>query len=102
MNGAANRHGAGFWYRAGGSLTPVEDRLPGIAADPWLGPNAPNPFNPLTTIQFATTAPGRVTLRLYDLAGRQVRVLVDADLPAGIHRPRSTAPASRAASTSAA
>jgi hypothetical protein len=79
------RHGAGFWYRAVGSLIAVEDLLPELAAAPWLGANAPNPFNPLTTIQFATAAPGRVTLRLYDLAGRQVRVLVDAELPAGIH-----------------
>jgi hypothetical protein len=84
--GAANRHGAGFWYRAGGIMTPVDDGLPGISADPWLGPNAPNPFNPLTTLHFATVTPGRVALRLYDLAGRQVRVLVDADLPAGIHQ----------------
>jgi hypothetical protein len=86
VTGAANRHGAGFWYRAGGILTPVDDLLPGISADPWLGPNTPNPFNPLTTFHFATVAPGRVALRLYDLAGRQVRVLVDDDLPAGIHQ----------------
>ncbi len=84
--GPANRHGAGFWYRHGGILTPVDDALPGISADPWLGPNAPNPFNPLTTLHFATVAPGRVALRLYDLAGRQVRVLVDEDLPAGVHQ----------------
>jgi hypothetical protein len=78
-------HGAGFWYRAVGSPIAVEDLLPGLAAAPWLGANAPNPFNPVTTIRFATTATGRVTLRLYDLAGRQARVLVDADLPPGIH-----------------
>jgi hypothetical protein len=83
--GLANRHGAGFWYRVGGILTPVDGELPGISADPWLGPGAPNPFNPLTTIHFATAAQGRVALRLYDLAGRQIRVLVDEDLPAGIH-----------------
>jgi hypothetical protein len=80
-----HRHGAGFWYWRVGSLIAVDDLPADIAAAPWLGGNAPNPFNPLTTIRFATAAPGRVTLRLYDLAGRQVRVLVDADLPAGIH-----------------
>lgn len=86
LNGPGNLHGAGFWYRFEGLVTPVRDPVPGIAADPWLGPNTPNPFNPLTVLHFAITAPGRVALRLYDLAGREVRVLVDDDIPAGVHQ----------------
>ena len=48
-------------------------------------PNAPNPFNPGTTIRFELPDPGRVRLRIYDVRGRLVRQLLDADHPAGYH-----------------
>jgi hypothetical protein len=65
---------------------------PGTGAD---GPTAfanrlsyarPNPFNPRTTIEYSVAAPGRVTLCVYNLAGREVRTLVDRDVKAGEHR----------------
>jgi photosystem II stability/assembly factor-like uncharacterized protein len=37
----------------------------------------PNPSNPLTRITFSIAKPGRVVLRIYDIAGRPVRTLVD-------------------------
>jgi hypothetical protein len=37
----------------------------------------PNPFNPQTTIEYTVAEHGRVTLGVYDVAGRMVRVLVD-------------------------
>ena len=49
----------------------------------WLGQNHPNPFNPSTTIRFGVPAPARVTLRVYDVAGRVVRTLAEGDRPAG-------------------
>ena len=42
-----------------------------------LAQNYPNPFNPTTTIRYQLAAPEHVTLRLYDLAGREVAILVD-------------------------
>jgi hypothetical protein len=58
------------------SAVPVESATP--AAVDRLGKNAPNPFNPRTEIPFALGAgtPGRYRLSVYDLAGRQVAVLV--------------------------
>lgn len=56
-----------------------------IAAPAHLLPNAPNPFNPQTVIPLRLDAPGQITLRIYDAAGRAVRTLVDAWLPAGAH-----------------
>jgi len=50
-----------------------------------LRQNAPNPFNPRTTISFDLPAAGRVRLDVHDVAGRLARVLVDGELPAGIH-----------------
>jgi hypothetical protein len=45
----------------------------------------PNPFNPRTEISFelGQTLPCRLTI--FDLKGREVAVLVDAELPPGIH-----------------
>jgi hypothetical protein len=50
-----------------------------------LGHARPNPFEPVTTIDFSLAAGGRVTVRVYDAAGRVVRTLVDAPLDAGPH-----------------
>ncbi len=50
--------------------------------------NYPNPFNPITTIRFALTRAGHVTLNVYDINGRLVRVLSDGFKPAGEYRIR--------------
>jgi hypothetical protein len=44
---------------------------------------SPNPFNPRTRLGFTLAAAGRADLAVYDLAGRLVRRLERADLPAG-------------------
>jgi hypothetical protein len=50
-----------------------------------LAQNYPNPFNPATTIPYQVGREGRVELAIFDLAGQQVRGLVDAEQPAGAH-----------------
>jgi hypothetical protein len=42
-----------------------------------LRQNYPNPFNPETKIQYSTPQPGFVTLKVYDLLGREIRILVN-------------------------
>jgi hypothetical protein len=42
----------------------------------YLAQNYPNPFNPTTRITFGLSAPGHVSLKIYDAAGRLVRALV--------------------------
>lgn len=39
--------------------------------------NYPNPFNPTTTICFDVPVTGRVTLRIYDILGREIKSLVN-------------------------
>jgi hypothetical protein len=47
--------------------------------------NYPNPFNPSTIIGFDLLQAGRVTLRVYDVQGREVATIVEGTLPAGFH-----------------
>ena len=42
-----------------------------------LSDNFPNPFNPATRLSFGLAKKGHVSMRVYDVAGRLVRVLVD-------------------------
>ena len=42
-----------------------------------LSQNYPNPFNPVTKINFAIPKQGLVTLKIYDVLGREVRTLVN-------------------------
>ncbi len=43
----------------------------------------PNPFNPLTTVDFAVAREGAVALRVYDLSGRLIRTLVEGGFEPG-------------------
>jgi hypothetical protein len=50
-----------------------------------LEQNYPNPFNPATTIKFSIPEQSRVTLKIYDVLGREVRTLVNEVRNAGSH-----------------
>ncbi len=52
---------------------------------PMLRPNAPNPFNPRTTIRYELPVPARVRLRVLALDGTVVARLADGERPAGAH-----------------
>lgn len=51
-----------------------------------LHKNYPNPFNPTTIIMYEVPAQLQVTLLVFDMLGREVARLVDADQPAGRYR----------------
>ncbi len=53
-----------------------------------LRQNHPNPFNPVTTIEFDLSRYGYSTLKIYNLLGREVTTLVNKALPAGSHAVR--------------
>lgn len=50
-----------------------------------LGQNYPNPFNPGTTISFSLPTAERVSLKIYDLCGREVASLIDGEMSTGTH-----------------
>lgn len=50
-----------------------------------LKQNYPNPFNVQTTIQYQISEPGKVSLKIFDILGKQVRTLVDIEKSAGYY-----------------
>ncbi len=56
-----------------------------LPEDYVLGQNYPNPFNPKTTIPFAITRSGHVSLKIFNLLGEEVASLVNDNLPAGTY-----------------
>ena len=63
-------------------LSTAVDPLPSALT---VARNVPNPFNPRTEIVFSLPRDGRASLKVFDVAGRLVRTLIDGDLTAGEH-----------------
>lgn len=57
----------------------------GIPVKYSLSQNYPNPFNAITRIRYSTALEGRVTLKVFNIMGQEVRTLVDRVLPYGNH-----------------
>lgn len=68
-------------YRQG--LLSVKDNQAGIPGRYLLEQNYPNPFNPTTTISFSVPVPGYVSLKVFNMIGDEVAVLVNDRLEAG-------------------
>jgi FlgD Ig-like domain len=77
------------WYATPTIIETPVDRAP-VAAQAIPAPTVyrarPNPFSGATEIAFAVPEAGRVSLRVYDAAGRLVRTLVDGPREAGVAR----------------
>ncbi len=50
-----------------------------------LAPNYPNPFNPITVLRYGVPESGPVSLKLFDILGREIATLVEATRTAGWH-----------------
>jgi PKD repeat protein len=57
----------------------------GLPQNYELSQNYPNPFNPLTKINFALPIDGNVSLRIYDITGREIKTLLNEFTDAGYH-----------------
>ena len=58
-------------------LTEADQENPSIVKEFNLEQNYPNPFNPSTIIRYSIVSPSIVTLKIYDILGREVKTLVN-------------------------
>jgi hypothetical protein len=72
-------------YKVSNPITSVYDKFSNVANSFILSQNYPNPFNPVTNIQYAVSSMQVVTLKVYDLLGREVATLVNKEKPAGTY-----------------
>ncbi len=68
-------------------LTSVGNNEPDVPKELALAQNYPNPFNPTTAIRTTIPANGgaHVTLRIFDILGKEVETLVDQQMNAGTY-----------------
>jgi hypothetical protein len=77
---------------AGIELIDIEQASPDAVADRKSHPlsfqlhqNYPNPFNPSTTISFSLPSRGFVTLKIFDLLGKEIATIASGSFSAGSH-----------------
>lgn len=79
-------HGRGVWTLDLSGPVATEDNTSDVPDAIRLEPNYPNPFNPATTLTFAIPVESKVTLKVYDITGRQVATVTDQTYQAGEHQ----------------
>jgi len=73
-------------YTVEEDFTTSVERTREVPADYALYHNYPNPFNPSTTIEFAVPEVSQVTIKIYDILGREIVTLVDARYQPGRYK----------------
>ncbi|MBI2418500.1 MAG: T9SS type A sorting domain-containing protein [Ignavibacteriales bacterium] len=66
-----------------GTVTPPAVKLKEIPSAYKLSNNYPNPFNPSTRINYDLPKSGYITIKLYDILGKEIATLVDEEKQAG-------------------
>jgi len=75
-----------FLQRAADQTVSVDDSSPHAPESFALFQNYPNPFNASTILALELSHEGHVDLAIYDLLGKQIRILADGSLPEGLHK----------------
>jgi hypothetical protein len=88
----AGTGGGGVWRRPLSELvTGLEDKPKQTRRNFALEQNYPNPFNPSTVISYYLTTGATVTLKVYDILGRELQTLVNERQSIGNHSVRFNA-----------
>jgi photosystem II stability/assembly factor-like uncharacterized protein len=76
----------GAIYKFNNLIIGTNNQQINLPAENKLSQNYPNPFNPSTTISYTLTKHTRVKITLYDMLGREVRVLLEDIKNPGEHK----------------
>ncbi len=79
-------HGRGVWTVDLAHVVSSEETVSDVPEVFRMEQNYPNPFSDRTTLTFTLSAPAQVELSVFDVTGRRLATLVDAELGAGTHR----------------
>jgi hypothetical protein len=79
----AATNGKGVYRRVASPPTVVQSVFAPVPLSFSLEQNYPNPFNPVTTIVFNLPERGMVSVKVFDLVGREITTLVHEECPAG-------------------
>ena len=60
----------------------IDDQIP---VEFTLEQNYPNPFNPNTVIRYSIVSPSLVSLKIFDILGREVKTLVNKEQVNGVY-----------------
>ena len=74
------------WRRAYSDIIGIQNISTEVPSSFSLKQNYPNPFNPATNLEFEIADPGYVSLKIYDLLGKEVVTLVNEKLNPGTYR----------------
>jgi hypothetical protein len=87
-----NEFTAGLWWVGYDSINGIISNVVGVADDApeavdaiSVAQNAPNPFNPTTTINFSLADAGNTTVDVYNVAGQKVDTIVNEYMESGSH-----------------
>jgi hypothetical protein len=75
-----------YFRKRQGVITAVQQPEPATPQGFALAQNYPNPFNPSTVISFQLPVSSHVTLKVFDVNGREMATLVNGEMAAGNHR----------------
>jgi Secretion system C-terminal sorting domain/Cytochrome D1 heme domain len=73
-------------YKIGYDLQTVSEEVQVIPTSYNLKQNFPNPFNPMTVIAYGLPRAEWVTIKVYDVLGRELKTLFDGPIEAGEHK----------------
>lgn len=71
-----------------GIVSNIQNEEVGTVTEFGLSQNYPNPFNPTTVIEYKILEPVNVSLKIYDLIGREIKTLVNQQQGNGIYKVR--------------
>lgn len=81
INGGEMKQGPTF---GSNGVTGVEEEL--IPEHFEVSQNYPNPFNPATTIRYSVPKNSFVSIKVYDILGREIKTLVNEEVKAGTYK----------------